>query len=222
MFRQPDQANEPIYSVILLRHGESTGNASNTWQGQKDYPLTNFGRQQAAALAARWQAEDVTFDQIISSPLLRASQTAEIIASALRLPVAFDPVWMERDNGQLSGLTGAEAAARFPQPEYVGPHDPIGVVGESQWELYLRGGRAVHSLLKNPPRRILVVSHGAILNMVLYAMLGITVQANFTGPRFRFANCAFTSLTYHASHHRWEMWGVNDHSHWLNAHVDDR
>ncbi|RPI31749.1 MAG: histidine phosphatase family protein, partial [Chloroflexota bacterium] len=70
------------YHLILLRHGESVGNANGVYQGQADFELSDLGRRQAQALAERWVAEEKTFDLVISSPLLRARQTAEIIAEA--------------------------------------------------------------------------------------------------------------------------------------------
>jgi broad specificity phosphatase PhoE len=48
-------------------------------------------------------AEQMTFDRIISSPLTRARETAEIISSALNVPVEFDPVWLERSAGNFPG-----------------------------------------------------------------------------------------------------------------------
>ena len=65
---------DPIHHITLLRHAESTGNAENRLQGQSDYPLSEKGCAQAAALAQRWQTEGVTFDQGIVSPLLRARE----------------------------------------------------------------------------------------------------------------------------------------------------
>ncbi len=45
-----------FYTLTLLRHGESEGNAAGVIQGQSDHPLTDKGRQQAQALADRWKA----------------------------------------------------------------------------------------------------------------------------------------------------------------------
>jgi hypothetical protein len=53
--------------------------------------------------------------------------------------------------------------------------------------------------------------------MAFYAILGIAPQANFTGPRFRFSNAAFATLTYHPDQHKWSVFAVNDHSHWRQA-----
>ena len=82
-----------IFQVTLLRHGESVGNAESRWQGQADYPLTERGRSQAHALAQRWKRERMKFDYIISSPLSRARETAEIIASKLGYVVELEPLW---------------------------------------------------------------------------------------------------------------------------------
>jgi 2,3-bisphosphoglycerate-dependent phosphoglycerate mutase len=201
------------YHIHLLRHGESIGNAQGYHQGQADFPLTERGRQQTELLARRWAEEAVVFDTIFSSPLQRARETVEILTKLLVMPVQYDPVWMERDNGVLAGLPHEEASVRYPEPAFVHPYQPIGETGESQWELYLRGGRAVQSLINRPPGRYLVVSHGGILNMVMYAILGIIPHANFHGPRFRFGNTAFATLTYYPHDHQWFVMGINDQFH---------
>ncbi|MEW6636961.1 MAG: histidine phosphatase family protein, partial [Actinomycetota bacterium] len=64
--------------IILVRHGQSTANASGVWQGQMEFPLSDEGRHQAR-LAGRALAEK-RLDAIYSSPLSRAFETAEIIA----------------------------------------------------------------------------------------------------------------------------------------------
>jgi broad specificity phosphatase PhoE len=204
------------YHLTLLRHGESLGNAENRLQGQADFPLTETGRQQAHALAERWLAEGVTFDRVISSPLKRSRETAEIIAAALDLPVEYNPVWMERNYGKLSGMSFEEATQTEGRPLYTDPYLPVGETGESLWDLYLRGGEALRSLLSRPAGRYLVVSHGGILNMLLYAILGITPQANLRGARFPFLNTAFATLLYTPSEHIWRMFAVNDQTHWKN------
>lgn len=210
----PKPSTDHLYKVILLRHGESVGNAEGYHQGQTDYPLTENGRKQARAVARRWHREGINFDRVVSSPLLRAHETAEIIAGILKAPLEIDVSWMERDNGLLSGLRPDEAAQVYPRPEFIHPYQAIGRTGESQWELYLRAGRAIQRLISLSPGCYLVVSHGGILNMVMYAILGIPVQANFTGPRFRFGNTAFATLSYSPAEHKWTLYGLNDSTHW--------
>jgi broad specificity phosphatase PhoE len=202
------------YHIVLLRHGESVGNAQGYFQGQKDFPLTATGQAQAQALLTRWQDEGRTFDLIISSPLLRARQTAEIIAAGLDVPLELDALWLEIDNGHLAGLKQAEAQERYPRPAFIQPYQPIGETGESVWQLYLRAGQATDSLLRRTPGRYLVVSHGGILNYTLYAILGIAPQANFQGTHFRFQNAAFARLDYNPARHEWTVQAVNDRAHW--------
>lgn len=221
MMENDETERRDLYYITLLRHGESTGNAGGYLQGQADFPLSDTGREQAEALAARWLAEGVIFDRIVSSPLSRARETAEIIAGRLgsagdpeEIPIEFDPVWMERDWGLISGLHHEEAEERYPRPDFIPTYQPIGVSGESQWELYLRAGRGIQALMDKPAGRYLVVSHGGILNVAMYAILGIVPQANFHGARFRFRNTAFAKLVYDRSQHKWLVEGLNDCAHW--------
>jgi 2,3-bisphosphoglycerate-dependent phosphoglycerate mutase len=203
-----------VYDITLLRHGESLGNFEGLHQGQADFPLTSRGREQIMALVERWKAEAKSFDLVISSPLLRAQQTAEIITTGLSLPLELEPLWMERDNGLLSGMTEQEARETIPQSSLSHPYIPMGETGESLWELYLRAGQAVQSLFNHPPGNYLVVSHGGILNMFFYAILGIPPQPSRQGPRFRLENSAFATLKYDPAHHNWFILGLNDHIHW--------
>lgn len=202
------------YKFTLLRHGQSVGNAESLHQGQFDFPLTEVGVQQSEALAHKWASDGVIFDRILSSPLLRARQTAEIIADALHLSLEFNPVLKERDNGVLSGLSHAEAARRYPRPPFIHPYQPIGKTGEGIWSLYLRAGQAVQDLVRLEPGRILVISHGGLLNMMMYAILGISPQANFHGARFRFRNTAYAVLYYDPMQHDWLLDRLNERSHW--------
>jgi len=202
------------YHITLVRHGESAGNADNIYQGQQDYPLTDTGRLQARLLGERWQAEGRAFSGIVSSPLLRALETAEIIAHYVPASIELDPNWMERHFGKLSGLTAAQADEQHPRPAYIGLYQPIASTGETQWELYLRAGRAIQDLLSRPPGSYLVVGHGGILNMALHAILGIAPLANYQGPYFHFRNTSFATLSFTPTGHAWRLEGFNDQRHW--------
>jgi len=202
------------YHVTLLRHGESQGNFEGRHQGQADYPLTEIGRMQTNSLIERWIAEKKVFNLIISSPLLRARESAEMISTALNVPVEIDPLWMERDNGLLTGLNAEEAREILPQPDFIHPYQPFGQTGESLWEVFLRAGKAAQNLINHPPGCYLIISHGGLLNMFFYAILGIAPQPNTHGPRFRFANTAFATVQYNPRSHNWYILGVNDRAHW--------
>lgn len=213
-----NEMNKPkIFNITLLRHGESVGNAESRWQGQADYPLTDRGRAQAKALAVRWKREKMKFDYLIASPLSRTRETAEIIASHLGLTIEFEPLWLERDNGEFSGLTAHEVRQNFTHPDFTTPYDPVGTDGEGDWELFLRAGQALHDLLKRDPARYLIVSHGGLLNQVMHAIVGIVPQANNAGARFRFGNTSFAQILYFPNQHRWAIDRLNDHHHWQDA-----
>ena len=209
------------FDIIFLRHGESVGNAESRWQGQADFPLTDKGREQAQALAKRWRDEKRKFDWIVASPLSRACETAEIISRALKLPIETNPIWAERNIGEIAGMTGEEVNRRLPNREFITPFAAIvGDEGEGDWELYLRAGRALHGLLRREAGKYLVVSHGGLLNQIMYAIVGITPQANFSGPRFRFGNTGFAHVIYRPDSHRWQIEAVNDHAHWNGKDSD--
>ena len=90
-------AETKSYDFVFLRHGESVGNAEERFQGQSDFPLTETGREQARALADRWLKEGMKFDLVVTSPLSRAKETAEIIAGKL-----------ERSGGGKPDLAGTQ------------------------------------------------------------------------------------------------------------------
>jgi broad specificity phosphatase PhoE len=112
-------------------------------------------------------------------------------------------------------MTGEEVNRRLPDRKFITPFSAIvGDEGEGDWALYLRAGQALHILLRRKPGKYLVVSHGGLLNQVMYAIVGITPQANFSGPRFRFRNTGFAHVSYLPHSHRWQIDALNDRSHW--------
>ena len=88
----------------IFRHGQTVWNAEGRPQGQHEYPvpLTMEGREQAQKLADK--LKDKKIKLIVSSDLLRAQQTGEIVAQALRVPLEFDRRLREVDYGILNGL----------------------------------------------------------------------------------------------------------------------
>jgi len=102
--------------VLCVRHGLSTWNLLRRWQGQADPPLSDEGRDGAAALA---DALGATFSDrpagVWSSDLQRAADTAAILAARLDAgPVVIDGRLREADVGPWQGLTAAEIEAGWP------------------------------------------------------------------------------------------------------------
>jgi broad specificity phosphatase PhoE len=177
--------------ITLLRHGESEANKAQVLQGQIDSPLSETGRLQALRVAESWIAAEAHFDHIVSSPLLRARQTAEIVAEVLgyQAEIEIDPVWKERSFGELEGMAFSHIQQLDPPVDYFQPFEPIGGEGESQLDLYLRAAQGLQKLVRNTPRRTLVVSHGAMIGKTLYAVLGITPQGHYHSPVFYLGEC---------------------------------
>lgn len=95
--------------IVLIRHGTTTWNDHGRLQGWSDAPLTPAGRREAARAAAL--VEDVCEPRrVITSPLSRAVETAEIVAERVGIDrIETEPGWRERSFGSLEG-TRAEAA----------------------------------------------------------------------------------------------------------------
>jgi len=100
--------------LLLIRHAESEGNAQGRLQGRKEFPLSDRGVAQAAALAERLAA--VPIAAVYASPIRRALDTAAAVGSRLGLDIRTEPRFQEYDFGDtLSGLTWLEIREQHPQ-----------------------------------------------------------------------------------------------------------
>ena len=163
-------SDSPPLELCLVRHGQTTWNATGRWQGHADAPLSELGREQAERLADRLGSE--RFDVVISSDLSRAFDTAQAVARRIGLEVQRDVRWREIDVGDLSGLTSEEAAAKG---LYRTNHrfDERHPSGESSADLAARVALAVNDLiLGRMGQRVLVVSHGGTIRRALAVILG--------------------------------------------------
>ena len=123
--------------ILLIRHGQSQGNAERRFGGHTATPLSELGRRQAEAAARALAAEGVT--AIYSSDLLRAVQTAEPLARATGLDINRTRALRERGLGLMEGLTFEEAAAAHPA-EYA-------ALLRRDFEHVLAGGESYRQLL---------------------------------------------------------------------------
>jgi broad specificity phosphatase PhoE len=190
--------------ITLIRHGETDWNAAGRWQGRAPVPLNERGIAQAEASAEALQS--FRFDRIIASDLLRARQTAEIVAAALDLPVVFSPQWREIDTGNWQGLNHAEICAWDPKN-----HATMGQVpypdggfpeGESQRQQIDRIASALNELTRHVPgQHILVVTHGGCIRAAAYYLLGREVAI----PE----NCAITRLSHDPGTAAWTVDGID-------------
>ncbi len=97
--------------LILVRHGRTSANAAGLLQGRVDNELDEVGVQQAKQIAAALTRSDQRPDRIISSPLLRARQTAQATAELTGLDISIDERWAELDYGEWDGMPISEVQA---------------------------------------------------------------------------------------------------------------
>jgi 2,3-bisphosphoglycerate-dependent phosphoglycerate mutase len=202
-----------MFEITLLRHGESEGNQAGWIQGQTNSSLTDKGRQQAQALAKYWAAEGIYFDLAICSTLSRALETATIICEMIQTPLETEPLWQERGFGEIEGKSSDELLQLQPYPDFYHPFLPPAPGAESQVDLYIRACQAVENLLLRQEGNYLVVSHGSILNMVMYSIFGLSPQGNSHSPRFMLDNTGYGKFSYKPENRQWRLWKFNCTAH---------
>ena len=148
-------------TTLLLRHGQTELSVERRFAGRGDVPLTDVGRQQAAAAAARLAARG-GIDLVICSPLSRARHTAEAVADATGAALLVDDDLAETDFGDWEGLTFAEVMARWPEQmsAWMASAEAAPPAGESLASAARRALAALDRLLADHPRKtVVVVSH---------------------------------------------------------------
>ncbi len=178
----------PVTRLALVRHGQSTWNALGRWQGQADPPLSPLGEEQAAEAAE--QLRDTGVTGVVTSDLVRARRTGQIVADAIGLgPVAVCPDLGEYDVGDWSGLTKPEIEKRWPgqQAEWFGGRLPTTPGGEGRIPFDRRVMGAVLRLAAEaaPGSVLVVVTHGGVIRAVERATGAAPVPiANLSGRWF--------------------------------------
>ena len=101
--------------ILFVRHGESVDDIEDRYGGWADYDLTEKGKRQCAESVVKIYSLDEKFEVVLSSPLKRASQAAEIIANSLGIEVEIFEYLKERNlNGILTGMIRSEAKKKYP------------------------------------------------------------------------------------------------------------
>lgn len=159
-----------LTTFALVRHGQTDWNAERRLQGSTDIPLNDVGRGQARDAAAVLSPYE--WDAIVSSPLSRAAETADLIAEGLGLTVSRRvPELTERSFGPAEGMQAG--------PELEALRIPGGFKGaESEDEAASRGLAALEALAGEfSGKRLLVVTHGTLLRVSLSRAIGETLPS---------------------------------------------
>lgn len=161
--------------LFLIQHGQGEDEIQDVHGGWLDVSLTPLGVRQTEALADRLLRERAAFDALYASSLRRAVESAEILGQALGLtPVPHDGL-RAFHRGDLTGLSYAEAEARFPGAwsRTPGTHERPVPNAETLAEFATRTWRALEEVVaEHPGRRVAVVTHGGVIRATVRRWLG--------------------------------------------------
>lgn len=158
--------------IYIVRHGQTIWNASNLLQGSADIELNERGRALAGETGAN--LENVSFDKIYSSPLIRAYETACLIRGHRNIPIIRDERLKELNFGVNEGKNFKELLADtsdpfhyfFERPDlYLAPEN-----GETLEHICERGAEFMKEVIepqKNELERIMIVAHGAMNKAIM-------------------------------------------------------
>jgi broad specificity phosphatase PhoE len=180
--------------VGLLRHGQTDWNIDFRLQGVTDVALNETGIEQARLAASALNLND--WDFIASSPLSRAKDTADIVASRLNIPeVAVLPLLLERSFGEVEGMLYEDWKANY--PEGIAPG------GETEEQLHARTLLLLDELLETyRGTRVLAISHGALIRKVV----NLLSQGEFPLVNQRIANASLSIIVHEDSSWRLESY----------------
>ena len=161
--------------LLLVRHGETDWNRDRRFQGHADPPLNDAGREQARALADQLAGERIDF--VYTSDLVRARETAEIVAARVGADVVVLSELREIDVGDWEGLTWPEIEQRHPEgARSWHEHGQGWTSGETYDEL---GERIIAALRRiaadHPDQNVLVVGHGGTVRATRAFIEGLSV-----------------------------------------------
>ncbi|MYL65456.1 histidine phosphatase family protein [Bacillus hwajinpoensis] len=171
-------------TIGLIRHGITEWNDHGKAQGTSDIPLNELGRKQAANIGARLR-EEGKWDVIISSDLTRAIETAQIIGSKINLSIShYDKRIREIDCGEIEGTTEEDRLEKWGRN-----WRDLDLGMESFEEVGKRGIEFLKGIVHTyNGKRILIVSHGALIGLTLQQLLPSRFQKTYIN------NTAFTIL----------------------------
>jgi broad specificity phosphatase PhoE len=176
--------------LLLVRHGESEGNASGVLQGRLDYGLTRLGQRQAEATARALGERKI--DRIISSPLSRAKLTATRVAEVSGAQLELDERLAEYDIGAIGGLTGPQVREKFPElVAAMARGERWEAPGEEGREPFRERVAGFLEGLRGTKETTVAVAHGGVIGVALYIILGMDYSRR---GAFRVANCAISEV----------------------------
>ncbi|MFJ7047330.1 bifunctional RNase H/acid phosphatase [Streptomyces sp. JV178] len=187
-------------TFVLLRHGETplTPQKRFSGSGGSDPSLSDVGRYQAERVAAALAARG-TIQEVVSSPLARCRETAQIVAARLGLGVTLDDGLRETDFGAWEGLTFGEVRERYPDDmnAWLTSPDAEPTGGGESFEAVAHRVAATRDRLTEAHRgrTVLLVSHVTPIKTLVRLALGAPPESLF---RMELSAASLTALAYYA------------------------
>lgn len=182
----------------MIRHGETDWNASGKLQGGTDIPLNSNGISQAKECSDFLKT--LEWDVIVTSPLRRAKETAEIINQKLNIPFFEMNEFKERHFGDAEGMTLQERNAVFP--------DKIFPNQEDRKVLNSRVMAGIHEINQRfKERKVLLIAHGGVINSILAALSDGEVGSGKT----KLVNACISNIQFQQE--QWKIKEFNQVSH---------
>lgn len=166
-----------LQRIIFWRHGQTDLNVEQRIQGAADFPLNEVGIAQAQVAAKEIVKLQPT--RIISSDLMRAVDTAQVVGECLGIEVELDERLRERSYGKWEGMTAAEIRAQYPEQweNWRSGTDPVGIGVEVKNDCGNRIAAVVAAAAEQAeanaaPETLLLVSHGGAISAGVLTLLG--------------------------------------------------
>jgi broad specificity phosphatase PhoE len=186
--------------IGLIRHGSTEWNKLKRLQGTCDLPINDEGKKQAHKLASRLDLDE-KWDLIITSNLLRAKETGKIIGEKLKIPIHSDNRIQEINFGKIEGTTEADRIRRW-------GHDwrQLDLGKEKDEVVIKRGFEFLKAIIKKYyGRRILIVSHGGFLLLIMQRLFSPELYIGLTD------NTALSILKYSDSEWHCSLYNCSKH-----------
>lgn len=198
--------------IYLIRHGQTDWNIAGMIQGSHDIPLNETGRIQARKLAEAMDQRPIT--KIFSSPLIRAAETAQMIAKRQKVELCSIKPLVEVEFGKWEGLTWAEIENQFPEelkrwtmnPQEVSP--PGGETLTSIRNRCVEAWKIIREITGGN-EDVAIVSHGATLGHFYSFLMG-----NKPGEDHKIVeNASITTISYDPLTEEFHLLERNESSH---------
>lgn len=165
--------------IILIRHGESLSNVTQTFSGSVDVALSELGELQAQKVC-EYLCNNYKFDKVYSSPLMRAYSTVKGVADKQGLEIITDDRLREICGGDFENMKLADIVVKYPKEFYMWKNN-IGLFvcpnGESFADVQKRGMSVLTEIAQNNPNKTVAIGvHAGIIRTMICKIKGLSLE----------------------------------------------